>query len=119
VLRVNLGGRFAAETGLLFDLALHYVSAYEMPLIDPHDPIGREPFPLGNDVLMVAALGYRVALGSGRTFEGGLHLRAPLGTPFREYAGVPMPPQLQDDSPSDFGGTLLVRLVSFYLRGSI
>jgi hypothetical protein len=68
---------------------------------------------------MVAALGYRVAQASGRTIEGGLHVRAPLGTPFREYAGVPMPPELQGDSPSDFGGTRLMRLVSFYLRGSI
>ena len=34
-LRVNLGGSFSPSTGLIADLALHYVSVYEPLLTDP------------------------------------------------------------------------------------
>jgi hypothetical protein len=50
--------------------------------------------------------------------EAGLVIRTPLGSPFREYAGIPRPPALQSDVVSDFGGEKVVRMLSFYLRGS-
>jgi outer membrane receptor protein involved in Fe transport len=114
-LRINLGGRFAPPAGLLMDVALHYVSAYEMPLMDPSNILGNPALvPLGDDILMIARVGYRITPG----VEAGVTVLAPLGKPFREYAGAPMPASQRVDSASDFGGEILTRLVSLYLRGS-
>jgi len=119
VLRANLGGRILLQSGLLFDLALHYVSEYKFPLVDPVDTLSpHELMPLGNEFLLIGRLGYRTALTGLDSLEAGLTIRAPLGRPFREYAGVPIALPGLDGSISDFGGELLVRLVSFYLRAS-
>ena len=50
--------------------------------------------------------------------EAGLTVRAPLGEPFREWAGIARPPGLIFDNDSDFGGERVARLVALYLRGS-
>jgi len=119
LLRTNLGGRLLLESGLLFDLALHYVSEYEFPLVDPVNTLSpHELVPLGNDALLIGRLGYRTSLAGLDTLEAGLTIRAPLGRPFREYAGVPLDLPGRDGSLSDFGGEMLVRLASFYLRAS-
>jgi hypothetical protein len=73
---------------------------------------------LGNEILMIVRAGYRVTMDADRTMEAGLTVCAPLGEAFREYAGAPMPTSLQVDTASDFGGEILTRLVSLYLRAS-
>jgi hypothetical protein len=119
VLRSNLGGRILLESGLLLDLALHYVSEYKFPLVDPENSLSpHELMPMGNEFLLIGRLGYRTPLAGLNPLEAGLTIRAPLGRPFREYAGVPMRLPGKDGSISDFGGEFLVRLVSFYLRAS-
>jgi hypothetical protein len=50
--------------------------------------------------------------------EAGLVIRTPLGSPFREYAGIPRSAALQSEVASDFGGEKVVRMLLFYLRGS-
>ena len=42
----------------------------------------------------------------------------PLGLPFREYPGSPMPSLPNRRSEADWGGDVLKRYVSFYLRSS-
>jgi hypothetical protein len=119
VLRANLGGRFFPERGWLVDLAFHYVSAFRVRIVDPlnmMDPL--QPFDLGNRVLLIGRLGYRIETRGDRAFELGLKLRTPLGAPFREYAGIPKPLAMPSDAESDFGGEIFVRVVSFYLEGS-
>jgi iron complex outermembrane receptor protein len=119
VLRANLGGRYLPASGISIDIALHYVSSYEMPLMDPENVLNTPTlFPLGNNILAIGRVGYRVALDETRSMEAGLAIRTPLGTPFREYPGVPMPAVIQIDTTSDFGGEMLPRMVSFYFRGS-
>jgi len=119
VLRANLGGRYLPETGLLLDLAVHYVSDYEMPLRNPSNLLDKPKFmELGNKFLLMGRLGFRVNL-NGHRLEAGLSVRTPLGEPFREYAGVPFPEFMRSDSRADFGGELLVRRISFYLRGTL
>jgi iron complex outermembrane receptor protein len=119
-LRVNLGGRYLPESGPLFDLALHYVSEYEMPLMDPGNILNEpELVPLGNRFLLIGRLGYRLTSGTDQTIEAGLIVRTPLGSPFREYAGVRMPQYLQIDVASDWEGVKVVRLLALYLRGTI
>jgi iron complex outermembrane receptor protein len=119
LLRANLGGRYRWESGLLLDLAIHYVSEYEFPLVDPENSLSpHELVPLGNEFLLVGRLGYRFSLPGMESLEAGLTVRAPLGRPFREYTGVPMRQPGKGGSLSDFGGEMLVRLVSFYLRAS-
>ena len=119
VLRINSGLRFNPPTGLVADLALHYVSAYDLPLTDPNNILDeREPFPLGNNLLLISRLGYRILAHGNLNLEGGLTLRAPIGRDFREYPGVPMPPTPQRGSKADWGGEVLMRWATFYLKGS-
>ena len=117
--RINLGGRYLPASGLLADVALHYVSTYSMPLIDPSNLLN-EPrtVSLGDRLLLFARLGYRIKLDQVREIESGLAVRTPLGNPFREYPGAPLPLTIQTAGRSDFGGEYLARLISFYLRGS-
>ncbi|MFC1654584.1 TonB-dependent receptor plug domain-containing protein [Myxococcota bacterium] len=117
--RINLGGRYLPASGLLADVALHYVSTYLMPLIDPSNLLN-EPrtVALGDRLLLFARLGYRIKLDQVREIESGLAVRTPLGNPFREYPGAPLPLTIQTAGRSDFGGEYLARLISFYLRGS-
>ena len=118
-LRANLGGRYTPAGGLTADLALHYVSTYEPLLADPENLFNeREPFPLGNDLLLIGRLGYRFSMDQDRSLEGGLTIRAPIGLPFREHPGVPIQRTPQSVTASDFGGERLMRWVSVYLRGS-
>jgi outer membrane receptor protein involved in Fe transport len=118
-LRINFGGRYTSTGGLITDLALHYVSTYEPLLTDPENVFNeREPFPLGNDLLLIGRLGYRFSMDDYRSLEGGLTVRTPIGLPFREHPGVPIQRTLQSVTASDFGGELLMRWVSLYLRGS-
>ena len=117
--RVNLGGRYLPAAGWLADVAMHYVSGYKMPLINPANALA-EPvlMQLGDRLQVISRVGYRVGLGADRRMEAGLVVRTPLGSPFREYAGIPRPAALQSDVASDFGGERVVRMLSFYLRGS-
>jgi iron complex outermembrane receptor protein len=117
--RVNLGGRYFPESGLFIDLAVHYVSTYKLYLPDPANIMDwRDYEDIGPNLLMIGRLGYRQRIASGQALEIGLTIRTPLGAPFREFPGVPMPPSIQLDSAADFGGEELPRQVSFYLRGS-
>ncbi len=118
--RLNLGGRYAPEAGLTADVALHYVSAYKMPLIDPESVLDNpELVSLGEELLMVGRLGYRTSVGEDKILEVGLNVVTPLGSPFREYPGAPIPSWHRLRHMSDWGGEVLTRLVSLYLRGSI
>jgi hypothetical protein len=74
---------------------------------------------LGDNLLLMGRLGYRVTLDGQRSLELGMLVRTPLGESFREYAGVPFPSSMQSDTRSDSGGELLGRSVSLYLRGSL
>jgi hypothetical protein len=74
--------------------------------------------PLGDTLLLVARAGFRLPVDRERHIEGGLTVRAPLGSDFREYSGMPVPLSVSTAARYDFGGQVLVRLVSFYLRGS-
>jgi hypothetical protein len=104
---------------MLVDVALHYVSAYKMPLINPDNALD-EPvlMQLGDQLQMISRVGYRAKLGKDREIETGLVIRTPLGSPFREYAGIQRTAALQSEVKSDFGGERVVRMASFYLRGS-
>jgi outer membrane receptor protein involved in Fe transport len=118
-LRVNLGGRYVPESGMMVDVAFHYVTSYKMPLLDPENLLD-EPrlVPLGNNLLLIGRLGYRMNFPENRMLEIGALVRTPIIDRFREYPGVPWPVLLSQDRVSDFGGEELVRLVSFYLRGA-
>jgi outer membrane receptor protein involved in Fe transport len=118
-LRVNVGARYLSPTGPLADVALHYVSSYKMPLIDPANTLDPpELMPLGDHFLLIARVGYRLKAFGDRVVEAGLTVRAPLGAPFREMAGIPRPVEQLLDSNSDFGGERLMRLVALYFRGA-
>jgi hypothetical protein len=73
---------------------------------------------LGNRLLVMARIGYRHPLGESRSLEAGLSVRAPVGGSFREHSGVTMERTARSIYGSDFGGEMLIRLVSLYLRGS-
>jgi len=119
ILRVNLGGRYSPPTGVNVDLALHYVSAYDLLLTDPENILNeRQPFSLGNNLMLVGRLGYRVRVHEDLHLEGGLTIRTPIGRDFREYPGTRMPQTPQAGSMAAWGGDVMVRWVSFYLRGS-
>ncbi len=119
VLRANLGGRLLLHGGLLLDLVLHYVSDYEFPLVDPQNTLDPHRLvPLGNNLLLIGRLGCRISLAGESVLEAGITVRAPLNGSFREYTGRPVPVPLPGDSRSDFGGELLVRLASCYLRAT-
>jgi iron complex outermembrane receptor protein len=118
-LRLNFGGRYSPESGLTADVAFHYVSEYEMYVIDPENVFDNpEPIGMGNDLRMLGRLGYRLMTDGDKTLEAGLNIVTPLGNPFREYPGQPIPHWSRLRHMSDFGGEFLGRLVSFYLRGS-
>ena len=118
-LRANLGCRWDPLGTFYTDLAFHYVSRYTMPLMAPdlnfENP---EEMSLGDNLLLVGRLGYRMKTWKDREMEAGLSLRAPIGGPFREYPGISIEPTAHSVTASDLGGETLVRLVSFYLRGS-
>jgi outer membrane receptor protein involved in Fe transport len=118
-LRVNLGGRYLPPDGWLVDVALHYVSSYSVPLVNPASTLDPpELMPLGDRFLLFGRIGYRVKVFGDMLAEAGLTIRAPLGEPFREWAGIARPPHLVFDTDSDFGGERVARLVALYLRGS-
>ncbi len=118
-LRLNLGGGYRPGSGWRLDVALHYVSAYQTPRVDPDNILDNQvPVPLGEEVLIIARAGYRMPVGAGRSLEAGLALRAPLGEPFREFAGSQPPQRSTIDTTSDFGGEPLKRLALAYLRAS-
>jgi hypothetical protein len=88
--------------------------------MDPNNILeNRRLVELGENTLMIVRVGYRVAYSKGRTVETGLTIQAPLGGPFQEFAGAPLPPSLQVNQASDFGGEMLTRLAWFYLKGSL
>lgn len=119
ILRLNLGGRYSPPTGVNVDLALHWVSAYDLLLTDPENILNeRQAFTLGNNLLLVGRLGYRVRVHEDLHLESGLTIRTPIGQDFREYPGTRMPAIPQAGSMSAWGGNVMVRWVSFYLRGS-
>jgi outer membrane receptor protein involved in Fe transport len=119
VVRTNLGARFLPGSGPYADLAMHYVSEYQMPLKDPSNLFNPPvPMTLGNKLLVIARLGYRLSPAENRALEIGLTLRAPIGGAYREYSGAPMPSILHASTSQDFGGEVLTRLVTFFVRGS-
>jgi outer membrane receptor protein involved in Fe transport len=118
-LQMNFGGRFAPPTGMFVDLVLHYVSSYEMPLVNPVDPLADPVYTkLGDCLLLFGRAGYRVVTSAGLKLEAGAALRLPVGKPFREYAGTEAPSGLRGWDISDFGGEVLGHLLSIYFRGS-
>jgi outer membrane receptor protein involved in Fe transport len=119
LLRLNLGARYDPPDGVVGDVSVHFVSSYDSVVMDPANPLERQlTRSLGDAWLLVGRLGYRWGLGGAERFEAGLTVRAPLGLPFREYAGIALRGYLSTGSTADFGGEEIVRLVSFYLRGS-
>ena len=118
-LRVNLGGQYLPADGWLVDVALHYVSSYSIPLVNPANTLDPpDLMPLGDRFLLFGRIGYRVRVFGDMLAEAGLTIRAPLGESFREWAGIARPPELVFDTNSDFGGERVARLVALYLRGS-
>jgi hypothetical protein len=118
-LRLNFGGRFTPATGMFVDVAMHYVSDYQMTLRNPisllDDP---SLFQLGDSLMMIGRLGYRVRMNADQMVEGGVALRLPIGDPFREFAGIPAPQALRNWDIADVGGEVLGRLLTVYFRGS-
>jgi iron complex outermembrane recepter protein len=118
VLKANLGGRWNTSLGLFVDLALHYVSSYEMPLLLPEKPFeGFVTLPLGNTYLLIGRFGYRLNLEKS-VLEAGFTIRAPLGKPFREYPGIAIERNRYSVSFADWAGEKLHHLATFYLKGS-
>jgi iron complex outermembrane receptor protein len=123
-LKINLGGCWSPGRGdnipgPVVDLALHYVSSYKMPLMVTDETFeDPENAPLGNKLLVIGRLGYRLVAEEVASVEAGLTVRAPIGESFREYPGVPLRQSAYSVTASDFGGEKLTRLISFYLRGS-
>jgi outer membrane receptor protein involved in Fe transport len=118
-LRVNLGVGFRPRNGWHLDVALHYVSAYQMPRVDPDNILeNQQLIPLGEEVLVLARAGYRLRVGGEHFMEAGLALRAPLGNQYREFPGSPPPRLSMLDTTADFGGELVRRIVLAYLRVS-
>ena len=118
-LRANLGCRWTSDQGFFTDLAVHYVTTYEMPLYNPDETFeDPENVPLGNTWLVIGRLGYRFTPWTDSNFEVGLTLRAPIGGSFRESPGVHMEHTTRTAYESDFAGEKLVRLAWFYLRSS-
>jgi iron complex outermembrane receptor protein len=119
-LRVNLGGRYTFSWGLYFDAALHYVSEHSFRFADPNNLLNdRELGQVGNNLLLIGRLGYRLPIDTERRIEAGLLVRTPLGEPFREYPGMRMPLTATRQTAANWGGDMIVRWVSVYLRGEI
>ena len=120
VLRPNLGGRWRSDWGLFIDLAFHYVSSYDMPLVLPEMSFEEEVWVgMGDRWLLIGRIGLPILHAQSALLEVGVTARTPLGTPFREYPGVEMPHDTRSDSSADWGGEMLVRWFSVYLRGAI
>jgi hypothetical protein len=118
-LRVNLGGGYRPSSGWHLDAALHYVSAYQMPRVDPDNILeNQQLIPLGEGILILARVGYRMQVGAKQSVDAGLAIRAPLGNQYREFAGSPPPRLSMIDTTADFGGEMVTRLVLAYLRAS-
>jgi outer membrane receptor for ferrienterochelin and colicin len=119
VLRVNGGVRYAPGQGPHFDLAAHFVTSYEVTVLMPDEPFEEgPPGRIDDSLLLIARFGYRFSLRDDFMADAGLTLRTPLGSPFREYPGYPRERNSFSATGADWGGEQLVRLVSFYLRGS-
>jgi outer membrane receptor protein involved in Fe transport len=125
LLKANLGCRWnpgpeGVIPGLVTDLALHYVSSYQMPIMDPEDLFGTyNKMQLGNSLLVISRIGYRLGKPEIRSLEAGITLRIPLLSPFHEYPGIPISsPSSYSITNSDLGGERIVRMAAFYLRGS-
>jgi iron complex outermembrane receptor protein len=117
-LRANLGCRWNGQR-VFADLALHYVSAYEFPLLFPEETFEVTAYDqLGDQWLVVSRVGYRHPLGESRKLEAGISIRAPIGAPFREYSGLQIDRTPQSVYGSDYVGEPIVRLLFLYLRGS-
>jgi outer membrane receptor protein involved in Fe transport len=120
ILRVNLGGRYAFDNGIYFNLAVHYVSTYAFLLADPSNLLDeRIEHQVGNSFTLVARLAYQVPMGTESLLEAGLLVRSPLGSEFREYPGMFMPQTAQRENLADWGGEILRRWVVIYLRGKL
>jgi outer membrane receptor protein involved in Fe transport len=118
-LRANLGCRWSSGRGPFVDLALHCVSSYKMSIVDPDNPLETPDLsPLGETLLAVARLGYRLEATADRSLEAGFTVRAPIGQTFHEYPGTPVRPAAMSVTATDHFGEELARLVVFYLRGS-
>jgi outer membrane receptor protein involved in Fe transport len=124
LLTANLGCRWnpgpdGIIPGLVADLALHYVSSYQIPIMDPEDLFGTSyKMQLGNNLLAIGRLGYRLGKPEDHSLEAGVTLRVPLTNQFREYPGLPITsPSSYSVTNSDLGGEYIVRMASFYLRG--
>jgi iron complex outermembrane recepter protein len=119
ILRANLGGRWNSASGIFIDLALHYVSSYNMPMILPEESfVETTDISLGNRWLLINRVGYQITLDQKNYLEVGLTARAPLGAPFREYPGKQIEANSRSRSSADWAGEKLVRWVSFFIRGS-
>jgi hypothetical protein len=119
-LRANVGGRWLFSSGLVLDLALHYVSSYAHPFVDPENLLNeREPMTLGDKFLLIGRFGYRLSGEHSRSLEFGLTARVPLGGPFREYPGSRMPPMPMRGYDADWGGEMVRRIISLYIRGTL
>jgi hypothetical protein len=118
--RCNFGGRFDSTAGWFLDAAFHYVSSYEFFLPDPENQLQlADMVEMGNQFILFMRLGVPLNIGEEFPLEAGLMVRAPLGKPFREVAGTPMPLHLHQESTVDMGGDMVNRLVLLYLRGSL
>jgi iron complex outermembrane receptor protein len=118
-LRANLGCRWSSSRGPLVDLAFHYVSAYKMSIVDPDNPLETPGLtPLGESLLAVARVGYRLEETADRSLEAGFTVRTPIGQTFFEYPGAPVRLAAVSITATDHFGEELARLASFYLRGS-
>ncbi|MBW1811628.1 MAG: TonB-dependent receptor [Deltaproteobacteria bacterium] len=119
ILRTNLGGRWNSVWGIYIDLALHYVSSYNMPMVLPDKTFEETTdIGLGNRWLLIGRVGYRIIQDQTSQLELGFTARAPLGAPFREYPGLEIEPSSRSTSSADWAGEKLVRWISFYLRGA-
>jgi outer membrane receptor protein involved in Fe transport len=119
VLRANLGFRFDPGEGPFLDMALHYVSRYEMHLMNVNDPFqGGAPIEAGDAALLIGRTGYRLKQADYHSLEAGVTFRTPLGSNFREFPGMPVSSLPETGNDSDFGGEMLIRHLALYVRGS-
>ncbi len=119
ILRANLGGRWDSSWGLYMDLALHYVTSYNLAMSFPDETFEEHTdISLGNRWLLIGRVGYRITQDQPSQIEAGLTARAPLGEPFREFPGIQIDASTRSVSGADWAGEKLVRWISLYVRGS-
>ncbi|MFC1654440.1 TonB-dependent receptor plug domain-containing protein [Myxococcota bacterium] len=119
LVRANLGFRFDPGEGPFLDMSLHYVSRYEMHLMNANDPFkGGAPIEAGDAALLIGRIGYRLKEAGYHSLEAGVTFRSPLGSDFREFPGVPVSSLPETGTNSDFGGEMLTRHLALYVRGS-